>query len=204
MGVFHGIGGSFLNHMPGILYCSKSGRKLALRKMVSVSAISGMLYLALFLLITIYYVYRFRLNLYWDVPLASMIQHTGPSIPRFPITVGGYWWFQLGVGLGTILIMALIFSVAMMFTRSFYTGSAISVGISLLLLGLVQMVPAAQSSFLLMGSPIGLFLQAGKFLQQDFIFSILPHFEGVMLLIWFGIAAVLGAVGFVRFRKAAL
>ena len=198
------IGGSFLNHMPGILYCSKSGRKLALRKMVSVSAISGMLYLALFLLITIYYVYRFRLNLYWDVPLASMIQYTGPLIPRFPITVGGYWWFQLGVGLGTVLIMALIFSVAMMFTRSFYAGSAISVGISLLLLGLVQMVPAAQNSFLVMGSPIGLFLNVGKFLQQDFLFSILPHFEGVMLLIWFGIAAGLGVGGFVRFRKAAL
>ena len=198
------IGGSFLNHMSGILYCGKSGRKLALRKMVSVSAISGMLYLALSLLITIYYVYRFRLNLYWDVPLASMIQYTGPSIPRFPITVGGYWWFQLGVGLGTILIMALIFSAAMIFTKSFYGGSAISLGISLLLLGLVQMVPAVQSSFLLMGSPVGLFLQAGKFLQQDFLFSILPHFEGIMLLIWFGIAAGLGAVGFMRFRKASL
>ena len=198
------IGGSFLNHMPGILYCSKSGRKLALRKMVSVSAISGMLYLALSLLITLYYVYRFRLNLYWDVPLASMIQYTGPLIPRFPITVGGYWWFQLGVGLGTVLIMALIFSAAMIFTKSFYAGSAISVGVSLLLLGLVQMVPAVQSSFLIMGSPVGLFLQAGKFLQEQFLFSILPHFEGVMLLIWFGIAAGLGAVGFMRFRKASL
>ena len=198
------IGGSFLNHMSDTLYCGKSGRKLALRKMVSVSAISGMLYLALSLLITLYYVYRFRLNLYWDVPLASMIQYTGPLIPRFPITVGGYWWFQLGVGLGTVLIMALIFSAAMIFTKSFYAGSAISVGVSLLLLGLVQMVPAAQNSFLVMGSPIGLFLNVGKFLQQDFLFSILPHFEGVMLLIWFGIAAGLGVGGFVRFRKAAL
>ena len=198
------IGGSFLNHMSGILYCSKSGRKLALRKMVSVLAISGMLYLALSLLTTLYYVYRFRLNLYWDVPLASMIQHTGPSIPRFPITVGGYWWFQLGVGLGTILIMALIFSAAMIFTKSFYAGSAISVGVSLLLLGIVQMVPAVQNSFLLMGSPIGLFLQAGKFLQEQFLFSILPHFEGISLLIWGGIAAILAALGFVRFRRAAL
>lgn len=198
------IGGSFLNHMSGILYCGKSGRKLALRKMMSVLTMSGMLYLALSLLITIYYVYRFRLDLYWNVPLASMIQHTGPLIPRFPITIGGYWWFQLGVGLGSVLIMALIFSAAMIFTKSFYAGSAISVGVSLLLLGLVQMVPAAQNSFLLMGSPIGLFLQAGKFLQQDFLFSILPHFEGIMLLIWFGIAAGLGAVGFMRFRKASL
>ena len=80
----------------------------------------------------------------------------------------------------------------------------IHVGISLLLLGFVQMVPAVQSSFLLMGSPVGLFLQAGKFLQQDFLFSILPHFEGIMLLIWCGIAAVLGVVGFMRFRKASL
>lgn len=198
------IGGSFLNHMPGILYCSKSGRKLALRKMVSVSAISGMLYLALSLLITVYYVYRFRLNLYWDVPLASMIQYTGPLIPRFPITVGGYWWFQLGVGLGTILIMTLVFCAAMLVTKNFYAGSAISVGVSLLLLGLIQMVPAAQNSFLVMGSPVGLYLNVGKFLQQDFLFSILPHFEGAMLLIWCGIASVLGTVGFVRFRKAAL
>lgn len=199
------IGGSFLNHMSGILYCGKSGRKLALRKMMSVLTMSGMLYLALSLLITIYYVYRFRLDLYWNVPLASMIQHTGPLIPRFPITIGGYWWFQLGVGLGSVLIMALIFSAAMIFTKSFYAGSAISVGVSLLLLGLVQMVPAAQNSFLLMGSPIGLFLQAGHFLQERFfLFSILPHFEGVMLLIWFGIAAILTALGFVRFRKAAL
>ena len=91
-----------------------------------------------------------------------------------------------------------------MVTRSFYAGSAIAVGVSLLLLGLIQMVPAVQSSFLMMGSPIGLFLQAGNFLQEQFLFSILPHFEGVMLLIWFGIAAGLGAVGFMRFRKAAL
>ena len=77
------IGGSFLNHMSGTLYCGKAGRKLALRKIVSVLAISGMLFLALSLLTTIYYVYRFRLNLYWDVPLASMIQHTGPLIPHY-------------------------------------------------------------------------------------------------------------------------
>lgn len=198
------IGGSFLNHMSGTLYCGKAGRKLALRKIVSVLAISGMLFLALSLLTTIYYVYRFRLNLYWDVPLASMIQHTGPLIPRFPITIGGYWWFQLGVGLATILIMALIFSAAMIFTKSFYAGSAISVGVSLLLLGLVQMVPAVQNSFLLMGSPIGLFLQAGKFLQEQFLFSILPHFEGISLLVWGGIAAILVALGFVRFCRTAL
>lgn len=198
------IGGSFLSHMSNILYCGKTGRKLALRKMMSVLTMSGMLYLALYLLATVYCVYKFRLNLYWDVSLASMIQHTGPFIPRFAITIGGYWLFQLGVGLATVLIMALIFSAAMIFTKSFYAGSAISLGISLLLLGLIQMVPGMQNSMLLMGSPIGLFLNAGKFLRQDFLFSILPHFEGIMLLIWSGIAAILAALGFVRFRKAAL
>ena len=40
--------------------------------------------------------------------------------------------------------------------------------------------------------------------QGEVLFSILPHFEGVMLLIWFGIAAGLGTVGFMRFRKASL
>lgn len=198
------IGNSFLNHMSGTLYCGKIGRKLALRKIVSVLAMSAMLYLALSLLATVYCIFQFRLDLYWNVPLASMIQHTGPLIPRFPITIGGYWWFQLGVGLGAVLIMALIFSAAMIFTKSFYAGSAISVGVSLLLLGLVQMVPAAQNSFLLMGSPIGLFLQAGKFLQEQFLFSILPHFEGISLLVWGGIAVILAALGFVRFRRTAL
>ena len=123
---------------------------------------------------------------------------------RFPITIGGYWLFQLGVGLAAVLIMTLVFCAAMMFTRSFFAGSAISVGVSLLLLGLIANVPAAQNSFLIMGSPIGLFLKSGQFLQERFLFSVLPHFEGVMLLIWCGSAAVLGAVGFMRFRKAAL
>lgn len=198
------IGNSFSNHMSNMLYCGKLGRKLALRKMMSVLTMSGMLYLALSLLATVYCVYKFRLNLYWDVPLASMIQHTGQLIPRFAITIGGYWWFQLGVGLGTVLIMALIFSAAMIFTKSFYAGSAISVGISLLLLCLIQMVPGMQNSMLLMGSPIGLFLQAGKFLQEQFLFSILPHFEGISLLIWGGIAVILTALGFMRFRRTAL
>ena len=198
------IGGSFLSHMSNMVYCGKIGRRFALRKMASVLAMSGVLYLVLSLLATVYCVYRFRLDLYWDVPLASMIQYTGPLIPRFAITIGGYWLFQLGVGLATVLIMALIFSAAMIFTKSFYAGSAISVGVSLLLLCLIQMVPGMQNSMLLMGSPIGLFLQAGKFLQQQFLFSILPHFEGISLLIWGGIAAVLAALGFVRFRRAAL
>ena len=139
-----------------------------------------------------------------NVPLSAVSDGGAMMISRFFITIGGYWLFQLGVGLASVLIMALIFSAAMMVTRSFYAGSAISVGVSLLLLGLIQMVPAAQNSFLVMGSPVGLYLNVGKFLQLEFLFSILPHFEGVMLLIWFGIAAGLGAVGFMRVRKASL
>lgn len=134
-----------------------------------------------------------------------MVYYNNSIIPRFAITIGGYWWFQLGVGLGAVLIMTLIFCASMILTKSFYAGSAISVGVSLLLLGVLQMMPDAQNSFLLMGSPIGLFLQAGHFLQgRFFLFSILPHFEGISLLIWGSIAAILTALGFVRFRKAAL
>ena len=192
------LGGSFQNHMPGMMYTQKKGRRTALYKILSVTAMSGAVYLALSLLFTLVCIWGFRLDWYWDVSLSAM------TTTRFPITVGGYWLFQLGVGLAAVLIMTLVFCTAMLFTRSFYTGSAISVGVSLLLLGLIMNVPAAQNSFLIMGSPIGLFLNVGKFLQQDFLFSILPHFEGVMLLIWFGIAAILAGLGFVRFRKAAL
>lgn len=192
------LGGSFQNHMPGMMYTQKKGRRTALYKILSVTAMSGAVYLVLSLVFTLVCILGFRLDWYWDVSLSAM------TTTRFPITVGGYWLFQLGVGLAAVLIMTLIFCTAMLFTRSFYTGSAISVGVSLLLLGLIMNVPAAQNSFLIMGSPIGLFLNVGKFLQQDFLFSILPHFEGVMLLVWCGIAVVLGTVGFMRFRKAAL
>lgn len=192
------LGGSFQNQMPGMLYTQKKGRRTALYKVLSVIAVSGAVYLALSLVFTLVCIWIFRLDWYWDVSLAAM------TTTRFPVTVGGYWLFQLGVGLASVLIMTLIFCAAMMFTKSFYAGSAISVGVCLLLLGLITNVPVAQNSFLMMGSPIGLFLNVGKFLQQGFLFSILPHFEGVMLLIWFGIAAVLGTVGFMRFRKAAL
>ena len=198
------LGGSLMGNIQGMVYTGKTGRKLVWRKLLAVLAISAGAYIVLYLLMTIFCVFMFRLDMYWNVPLASMVYFGNSTIPRFAITIGGYWWFQLGVGLGAVLIMTLIFCASMILTKSFYAGSAISVGISLLLLGLVQMVPAVQSSFLLMGSPIGLFLQAGKFLQQDFLFSILPHFEGVMLLIWGGIAVILTALGFVRFRKAAL
>ena len=204
MAATRSLGGSLLGNMQGMVYTRKKGRRLILYKLLAVLAVSGMVYLVFYLLATALYCYCYRLDLYWDVPLASMICDGQAVIPRFSITVGGFWWFQLGVGLATVLIMALIFSAAMALTKNFYAGSAISLGISLLLLGLIQMVPAAQNSFLLMGSPIGLYLNVGKFLQQQFLFSILPHFEGISLLIWGVVAAILAALGFVRFRRTAL
>lgn len=198
------IGGSFQSNMQGMVYLGKSGRRLSLYKVLAVLAISAAMYLFLSFFVLLVYVLLCRTDLYWNVPLSAVNDGGAMMVSRFFITIGGYWLFQLGVGLAAILIMTLVFCAAMLVTKNFYAGSAISVGVSLLLLGLIQMVPAAQNSFLLMGSPIGLFLNVGKFLQQDFLFSILPHFEGAMLLIWFGIAAVLGTVGFMRFRKAAL
>lgn len=198
------IGGSFQSNMQGMVYLGKSGRRLSLYKVLAVLAISAAMYLFLSFFVLLVYVLLCRTDLYWNVPLSAVNDGGAMMVSRFFITIGGYWLFQLGVGLAAILIMTLVFCAAMLVTKNFYAGSAISVGVSLLLLGLIQMVPAAQNSFLLMGSPIGLFLNVGKFLQQGFLFSILPHFEGVMLLIWCGIAAVLGVVGFMRFRKASL
>ena len=198
------LGGSFQGNIQGMVYLGKPGRRFGLYKVLAVLAVSAAMYLFLSFLVLLGYVLLCRTDLYWNVPLSAVSDGGAMMISRFFITIGGYWLFQLGVGLAAVLIMAVIFCAAMLFTKNFYAGSAISVGISLLLLGLVQMMPAAQNSFLLMGSPIGLYLNVGKFLQQSFLFSILPHFEGVMLLIWFGIAAILAGLGFVRFRKAAL
>lgn len=199
------FGGSFMNNLQGMVYTGKTGRRLVWRKLLAVLTISAGAYIVLYLLMTVFCIFLFRLDLYWNVPLASMVYYGNSTIPRFAITIGGYWWFQLGVGLGAILIMALIFSASMVFTKSFYAGSAIAVGVSLLLLGLIEIVPGMQNSMLFMGSPIGLFLQAGCFFQERlFQFSMLSHFEGIMLLIWGSFAAILAALGFVRFRRAAL
>ena len=199
------LGGSLMSNMQGMVYTGKKGRKLSLYKILAVVAVSAGIYLVFYLLATVLYILLFRLDLYWNVPLDALIDWNEPVVPRISITIGGYWWFQLGVGLATILIMALIFCAAMALTKNFYAGSAISVGVSLLLLGLVQLVPGAQNSFLLMGSPIGLYLKAGTFLQDRFCrFYILPHFEGIMLLIWGGLAIALAVLGFVRFRKSEL
>ncbi|HIS49387.1 MAG TPA: hypothetical protein IAA80_02655 [Candidatus Gallacutalibacter pullistercoris] len=205
MAAARSLGGSLMSNMQGMVYTGKNGRRVILHKLMAVLVVTGGTYLILYLLSTIVYLVLFRLDLYWNVPLAALTDWNGPVIPRFAITIGGYWWFQLGVSLATVLIMALIFSAAMVLTKNFYAGSAISVGVSLLLYGLIQMVPGMQNSLLLMGSPIGLFLNAGAFLQDRLCkFYILPHFEGISLLIWIGMAAILAMLGFVRFRKAAL
>lgn len=199
------LGGSLMNHIPGMVYTGKTGRRLVWRKILSVLAVAGGAYIALYLLITFFYVYLFRLDLYWNVPMASLVDFDRSIIPRLALTIGGYWWFQLGIGLGAVLIMALVYSAAMVLTKNFYAGSAISVGISLFVLLLVQMMPAMRNSLLLMSTPIGLYLNVGNFAQpQSFLFSILPHFEGISLLIWGGFAAIFATLGFVRFRKAVL
>ena len=199
------LGGSLMGNMQGMVYTGQKGRKLVLYKLLAVLAVTGGTYVVFYLLSTIVNLFLFRLDLYWNVPLAALSDWNGPVVPRISLTIGGYWWFQLGVGLAAVLIMALIFSAAMALTKNFYAGSAISVGVSLLLYGLIQMVPGMQDSMLLMGSPIGLFLNAGTFLQERFCkFYILPHFEGLSLLLWGGVAAILAVLGFVRFRRTAL
>ncbi len=200
------LGGSFMNHMQGMLYTCKNGRRLVWRKILAVLAVSGGSYILFYLLITASYIPLFRLDLYWNVPLASMVDYMDSIVPRTAITIGGYWWFQLGVGLGAVVIMALFFSAIMVLTKNFYAGSAISIGVPLFLIMMIFMEPnAARNSLCMMSTPIGLYYNAGLFLQpQSFLFSILPHFEGISLLIWGGIAAILAALGFVRFRRAAL
>ena len=200
------LGGSLMNHIQGMVYTGKKGRKLIWRKTLSVLAVSGSVYVLLYLMVTVFYVSLFRLDLYWNVPLASMVDYMDSIIPRFPITVGGYWWFQLGVGLGAVCIMALFFSAAMILTKNFYAGSAISIALPLFLIMMIFMEPnAARNSLCMMSTPIGLYYNAGLFLQpQMFLFSILPHFEGLSLLVWGGFAAILAVLGFVRFRRAAL
>lgn len=198
------FGGSFMNHMSEMIYTGKPGRKIVLHKMASVLSVSTFIYVVIMLVLTAGYVIFLRLDLYWNIPLASMVSWDGPVIPRIPITVGGYWWFQFGVGLGATLIMALLFSTATLLTKSFYAGSAISIGFSLLLLGLIVKAPVEQTSLLIMGSPIGLFLNTDKFLQKEFLFSILPHFEGYSLLAWGGIAVIFAMLGFLRLRRTSL
>lgn len=198
------LGKSFMGNMQGMLYAGKPGRRLVLHKTAAVLLISMALYLGLTLLLTLIYAGTFRLDLYWNVPLASMVGWKGSVIPRFPITIGGYWLFQTGLGLGCVLLMGLLFSGFILLTKSFYTGAALSAGVPLLILGLLQTVPATQSSLLLMGSPMGFFMQAGYLLQRNFLFGILPHFEGISLLVWGGIALLAGALGFLRFRRTAL
>ena len=69
----------------------------------------------------------------------------------------------------------------------------------------ILFLPAVQPSLFLMGSPIGLFTGSSRLLGSDFPFSfLLPHFEGISLLIWGLLASLVVGAGFLRFRKAAL
>ena len=133
-----------------------------------------------------------------------MVSYDGVTIQRFPITVGGYWLFQLGVGLGCVLIMGLLFVAFQLVTKNQYAGIALAVGFSLCLIAIIQVVPGGENSLLAMSSPIGLFLNTGLFLQARFLFAVLPHFEGLSLLFWGLVASLIGGLGFLRMRRTAL
>lgn len=198
------IGGSLMENRAGLLYSGKPGRRMALWKTVSVLAVTSVVYLFLSLLMTGIFIVWCRLDLYWNVPLASMVSYDGVTIPRFPITVGGYWLFQLGVGLGCVLIMGLIFVAFQLVTKNQYAGIALAVGFALCLIAIIQVVPGGENSLLAMSSPIGLFLNTGLFLQARFLFSVLPHFEGLSLLFWGLVASLVGGLGFLRMCRTAL
>lgn len=198
------IGSSLMENRAGLLYAGKPGRRVVLWKTASVLAVTGVVYLFLSLLMTGIFILWCRLDLYWHVPLASMVSYDGVTIPRFPITVGGYWLFQLGVGLGCVLIMALIFVAFQLVTKNQYAGIALAVGFALCLMAVIQGVPGGENSLLAMGSPIGLFLNTGLFLQARFLFAVLPHFEGLSLLFWGLVASLIGGLGFLRMRRTAL
>ena len=118
--------------------------------------------------------------------------------------MGGYWLFQLGVGLGSVLIMALLFVAFQLVTKNQYAGVALAVGFSLCLIAIIQVVPGGENSLLAMSSPIGLFLNTGLFLQARFLFAVLPHFEGLSLLFWGLVGSLVGGLGFLRMRRTAL
>ena len=161
------LGGSLMNNLQEMVYTGKTGRKLGLAEIAGgVGFFSAGVYILLYLIMTIFCVFPVPAGFVLNVPLASMVYYGNSTIPRFAITIGGYWWFQLGVGLGAVLIMTLIFCASMLLTKSFYAGSAISVGVSLLLLGMIQMVPETAVFFVPHCSPIGLFLQAGHFCRR--------------------------------------
>lgn len=206
--VARSLGGSFRAHRGQLLYTGRPGRRLILIKMAAVLTISGLFFVLLTGLMTFLYVHLYHIDLYWNVPVASLLCEDGPAIPRFAVTLLQYWWFQLGVGLGCVLIMALLFSGVMALTKNFYAGSAM---MALLVTGfviLLKMVPGTESSLLLMSSPMGLFFHTGfllmPFLRASTLFTALPHFEGYSLLVWGIIAAIVMTLGMWRMRRASI
>lgn len=206
--VARSLGGSFRAHRGQLLYTGRPGRRLVLIKMAAVLTISGLLFVLLTGLMTLLYVLLYRIDLYWNVPVASLLCEDGPAIPRFAVTLLQYWWFQLGVGLGCVLIMALLFTGIMALTKNFYVGSALMVLLVAGFVVLLKMVPGTESSFLLMSSPMGLFFHTGfllmPFLRASTMFTALPHFEGYSLLVWGIIAAIVMALGMWRMRRASI
>lgn len=197
------LGGSLHDRMQQMQYTGKFGRKLALYKILSVCVVSGAIYLAGGLFITLVSLPHFRLDVYWNDSLDSMIPPEWKSeikTPAFPATVGQFWWFQMGVGLVAVLIMAVLFSAVMLLVKNLYAGAA-----GMLCMYLLLLFPFVNDhSGLFMETPVLLFLGASDIPQGPNLFPILPWFEGGSLLFWSGIAAILAALGFVRFRKAAL
>ena len=194
------LGGSFLEGRENLLYSTKSGRKLVFSKLAASVLAVSVLHLLLNGIFLAVMVPAFRVDLYWNVPVIA-----GAGIIRFPTTVGGYLLFLVGVGLGCTVVMCLLFCGFMIGAKNFFGGSALCVGVSLVLAAVILFLPAVQTSLFLMGSPIGLFTGSSRLLGSDFPFSfLLPHFEGISLLIWGLLASLVAGAGFLRFRKAAL
>lgn len=199
------LGGSLHDRMPQMQYTGKFGRKLVLYKILAVCVVSGAVYLAGGLFITLVSLPRFRIDVYWNASLDSMIPPEWKTkmeikVPEFPVTVGQFWWFQLAVGLAAVVIMAVLFSAVVLLVKNLYAGAA---GM-LCMYQLLTFFSTNNNPGLFIESPVRLFLDASDIPQGLNLFPILPWFEGGSLLFWSGVAAVLAVLGFMRFRKSAL
>ena len=65
------LGGSLMNHIQGMVYTGKKGRKLIWHKTLSVLAVSGSVYVLLYLMVTVFYISLFRLDLYLGYRLSQ-------------------------------------------------------------------------------------------------------------------------------------
>ena len=95
------LGGSLMNNLQEMVYTGKTGRRLVWRKLLAVLVVSAGVYILLYLIMTIFCVFLFRLDLYWNVPLASMVYFGNSTIPRFAIY---HWWLLVvptGRGIGS-------------------------------------------------------------------------------------------------------